>query len=87
MNKLNVRPNDGAPAYLDTLRSLGDYSRKTDGRNFTIIGIHQRSITEINILEKECEKWKIPIERIEFKDPHIEYTIHLPFHNYKPYAF
>lgn len=87
MNKLNVRPNDDAPAYLDVLRSVGDYSRKTIGRNFTIVGINQHSTTEINILEKECERWKIPIERIEFVDKYIEYTIHLPFHNYRPHAF
>jgi hypothetical protein len=85
MNRSNVRPNDGAPAYLDTLRSLGDYYRKTDGRNFTIIGIHQRSVCEINILEKECEKWKITIEKVDFTDSHVEYTLHLPFHNYRPH--
>lgn len=76
MNRSYVKPNDGCPAYLDTLRRIGEFA--TDGGNGTT-RVHVSNDKDRTTFINECKKWKIIINNVN----ELEFIIQLPFHNYR----
>jgi hypothetical protein len=81
-NREYVNSRDGAPSYLDDLRSIGDYAYRTDG--FTTIGLYGYNYSQE--LRDQCWIHKIAILGVIEKGKYHEFTINVPWHLYRPTA-
>jgi hypothetical protein len=80
-NRHYVHARDNAPSYLDTLRRIGQYAYKEKWD--TVVGVFEHDISK---LVAECNECNIRILNIKPKGRFFEYTIDVPFHNYRPNA-